>query len=92
VLCALINWFVHGEEPDGDTGMWTMELEHDRRGQPTVQVIEIETIVRGAHLLPVYGSSCVPEDFSHHNAPDSFNSFFVNHYVDHHAHKFISLA
>ena len=36
-----------------------------------------------AHLLPVCGSSQVPNDFSHHNALDSFNSFFVNHYSSH---------
>lgn len=90
--CALINWFVHDEEPDRDTGMWTVELERDRKGQPTVEVIDIDTIARGSHLLPVYGSLHVPEDFSHHDALDSFNSFFVNHYVDHHAHEFITLA
>ena len=22
--CALINWFVHDEEPDADMGMWTV--------------------------------------------------------------------
>ena len=90
--CALINWFVHDEEPDRDTGMWTVQLEHDRRGLPTVEVIDIDTIARGAHLLPVYGSSRVPEDFSHHDALDSFNSFFVNHFVDHHAHEFITMS
>ena len=85
--CALINWFIHDEEPDRDTGMWTVQLEHDRQGQPTVEVIDINTIARGAHLLPVYGSSRVPDDFSHHDALDSYNSFFVNHFIDHHAHE-----
>ena len=27
--CALINWFIHDDEPDRDTGMWTVRLEHD---------------------------------------------------------------
>lgn len=87
--CALINWFVHSDEPDADTGMWTVELECEARGTPTVQVIEVEMIARGAHLLPVYGTSRVPDQFSHHNALDSFQSFFVNCFVDHHAHEFI---
>ena len=39
--CALINWFVHDEEPDRNTGMWTVQLEHDRRGLPMVEVIDI---------------------------------------------------
>ena len=87
--CALINWFVHHSEPDTDTGMWAVQLECDRRGIPTVQVIEVETIARAAHLLPIYGSERVPEDFSHHDALDSFRSYFVNHFVDHHAHEFV---
>jgi len=87
--CALINWFVHDNERDPDTGMWTVQLECDRRGEPTVQVIALETIAHGAHLLPVYGSTRVPDDFSHHDALDSFNSFFVNHFIDHHTHEFI---
>ena len=24
--CALINWFVHDDEPDTDTGMWMVQL------------------------------------------------------------------
>ena len=25
--CTLINWFVHDDEPDHDTGMWTVQIE-----------------------------------------------------------------
>ncbi|KAN0134193.1 hypothetical protein V8E53_007965, partial [Lactarius tabidus] len=87
--CALINWFVHTDSRDSDTGMWTVRQEIDRRGEPTLEVIHLDSIARAAHLLPVYRQSRIPEDFDHHTALDSFNSFFVNHYVDHHAHKFI---
>ncbi|KAF8903656.1 hypothetical protein CPB84DRAFT_1845636 [Gymnopilus junonius] len=55
--CALINWFIHDDECDSDTGMWMVQLEHDGRGRPTVEVIDIDAIARGAHLLPIYGSS-----------------------------------
>ncbi len=89
--CALVNWFVHEGEPDWDTGMWTVQLEHDWRRQPVTDVIDIDSIARGAHLLPVYGSTRVPDDFCFHKALDSFNSFFVNHYIDHHSHEFISM-
>jgi hypothetical protein len=88
--CALINWFVHTDRPDDDTGMWMVELECDRNGLPTVQVITTDTIARAAHLLPIYGSSRVPDDFSYHEALDWYRSFFVNHFVDHHAHEFIT--
>jgi hypothetical protein len=70
--------------------MWTVQLECDRRGTPTVQVVQLETIARGAHLLPIYGQERVPDDFSYHDALDSFNSFFLNHFIDHHAHEFIT--
>ena len=90
--CALINWFIHDDEPDCDTGMWTVQLECDRRGQPTVDIINIDTIARGAHLLPIYGFSRIPDDFSHHDALDSFNSFFVNHFIDQHAHELITMS
>ncbi|KAI9436783.1 hypothetical protein BJY52DRAFT_1130347 [Lactarius psammicola] len=87
--CALINWFVHANERDPDTGMWTVEQELDHHGQPTLEVIHVDSIARAVHLLPIFGGSRVPEDFDYHNALDSYYSFFVNHYVNHHAHEFI---
>ncbi|KAN0129101.1 hypothetical protein V8E53_013097 [Lactarius tabidus] len=87
--CALINWFIHADERDPDTGMWTVTQECDRRGKPTSEVIHIDSIARAAHLLPIYGTSRVPEDFDYHRALDAYNAFFVNHFVDHHAHEFI---
>ena len=89
--CALINQYMHDDEPDHDTGMWSVQLECNQRGQPTVKVIDIDAIAQGAHLLPIYGSSQVPDNFSHHDALDSFYSFFVNHFIDHHAHEFITM-
>jgi hypothetical protein len=87
--CALINWFVHADGRDPDTGMWTVTQEFDQRGEPTLEVIHLDSIARAAHLLPVYGQSRVPENFDYYTALESYSSFFVNHYVDHHAHEFI---
>jgi len=95
--CALrINWFVH-DEPDRDTGMWTVQMErdmHDMPGQPTVEVIDIDSIPRGVHLLPVnvYGSSRVPNDFSHHDALNSFNPFLIEHYIDYNTQEVITMT
>jgi len=90
-LCALVNWFVcDTDAPDDDTGLWEVRLECDSFRQPVVDVIHMDTIVQGAHLLPIYGTSCVPERFSHFKALDAYKSFFVNHYIDHHAHELIS--
>ncbi|KAH8976907.1 pyridoxal phosphate-dependent transferase [Lactarius hatsudake] len=63
--CALINWFVHTDERDPDTGMWVVKQELDRHGQPTLEVIHVDSIARAAHLLPVYGDSWS----SHQNDP-----------------------
>ncbi|KAF8262141.1 hypothetical protein EI94DRAFT_1773267 [Lactarius quietus] len=73
--CALINWFVHDHEHDPDTGMWIVKPEHDCHGKLTLEVIDIDSIAWA--------------DFSYHHALDTYQSFFVNHYVDHHAHEFI---
>jgi hypothetical protein len=56
-------------------------------GKPPLEVIHVDSIVRGAHLLPRYGSGFLPEDFSHIDALDSFKSYFVNHFVDYHVHE-----
>jgi hypothetical protein len=78
------------ESPDEDTTMWEVRLECDQHRQPIVDVISIDTIVRAAHLLPIYGQSRLPEQFNHAQALDRFKSFFVNHFSDHHAHELIT--
>lgn len=47
-------------------------------------------IPRGAHLLPVYGSALLPENFHFSQSLNAFHSYYVNKFVDHHAHEFIS--
>lgn len=87
--CALIRWFVPtSDEPDPITGMWVVEPEEDR-GRYPVQVVGVKAIIRGAHLLPCFGSGFLPECFSHVDALDSFESYFVNHFVDNHAHELV---
>jgi len=91
--CAFVTWFIPHmtEQPESDTGMWTVHLEQSRQTrQPVYQVIDTDTIAQGAHLLPVFSSDRVLEGFDHHNSLDSFNSFFINHYIDHHVHEFLT--
>jgi hypothetical protein len=88
--CALVNWLVRKDnKPDPDTGMWIVSLEK-RNGVPTTQVIDVKTIVRAAHLLPVFGQDMVPSDVSHYNSLDRYQSFFVNKYTDHHSHELLT--
>ena len=52
-LCALINWFVHTDGLDLDTQMWIMRQEFNCHGEPTLEVIHLNSIAWAAHLLPV---------------------------------------
>ncbi len=87
--CGLVHWYVRdSDDRDEDTGMWTVCLERSHT-QPVLDVINIDSIVRGAHLLPIFGSSPVPEKFSYFNTLTAYKSFFVNHYADHHTYELI---
>ncbi|KAJ7880806.1 hypothetical protein B0H14DRAFT_3082687 [Mycena olivaceomarginata] len=88
--CALVNWLVPvGDAPDPDTGMWVVELKHCRR-VPMLAIIPVDSIARGAHLIGVYRTAALPEDFHFSDSLDAFNTYFVNPYADHHMHEFLS--
>jgi hypothetical protein len=61
--CALVHWFnTYGEEPDPDTGMWIIQPGYNKLGSQDVSVIHIDTVLRGAHLLPVFGQDRAIQD------------------------------
>ncbi|KAH9010076.1 hypothetical protein EDB85DRAFT_2077509 [Lactarius pseudohatsudake] len=69
--CALVNWFsCKDDSPDG---------------LHSSDIIHLDTILRAAHLLPVFGSERVSRTLSCTDTLDTFSSFYVNKYVDHHA-------
>lgn len=44
--CALAQWYIHeGDVPDPDTGMWQVKPERGCRGEPIVDVIDVDSIV-----------------------------------------------
>ena len=54
--CVLVDWFsCIGDSPDEDTGLWVIEKDCDANGHQISQVIDIDTIIRCAHLIGVYG-------------------------------------
>ncbi|KDQ31978.1 hypothetical protein PLEOSDRAFT_1023970, partial [Pleurotus ostreatus PC15] len=78
VPCALVNWFVHPDDSPARhpaTGMWIVSPEHDEDGHCPMQVIHLDTIPRGAHLVPCFGTGFLPENFQHNDALDAFNTF-----------------
>ncbi|KAJ7610409.1 hypothetical protein FB45DRAFT_1037981 [Roridomyces roridus] len=87
--CALIHWFVPvGDAVDPDTGMWVVEPELQRR-EPSLAIVPVQSIARGAHLIGVYDTRALPEDFHFSDTLDAFNRFFVNPYADHHMYEFL---
>ncbi|KAJ6467262.1 hypothetical protein C8R45DRAFT_1106043 [Mycena sanguinolenta] len=87
--CALVHWFSpHGNAPDPDTGMWVVTPEMEA-GEKSLAIVTLDCIAWAAHLLPVYGSTFVPEDFHFSYSLDVFRAFFVNRYTDHHTFEFV---
>lgn len=86
--CALIQWFVPiGDHPCEDTGMWMVEPDLDSDGQRVTAIVHLETVVRGAHLLPVYGTTVIPNDLHFSETLHAFRAYYVNKYADHHSHE-----
>ena len=84
---ALVDWFLQVmEQPDNLTGMWIVAPEEDRWGQHIHAVVSLDTILRPAHLIPVYGDAMVPIDFRFTDCLDAFRAYYVNKYIDHHSH------
>ena len=76
--CALVNWLVlRSDEPDPETGLWVVKPEF-MGNRCSAAVIHLDSIVCRAHLLPVYGSDPLPEDFNYAFSLDAFLAFFVN--------------
>ena len=84
--CALVHWFSHvGQSADPGTGMWTVEPDVTNDGESITSVIHLDTIIRAAHLLPVFKEKFVSRDLSFSDTLDQFKLFYVNKFIDHHA-------
>ncbi len=90
--CALVEWFsVVGDEPDPVTGMWIVEPDLNSDGTREVSVLHLDSLIRSAHLLAVFGDELVPTDFHFSYTLTAFRSFYVNHFADHHTNEFIMI-
>ena len=85
--CALINWYGRvSDSPDEDTGMWIVSPIPESSA-----VIHIDTILRCAHLIPVFGQNRIDRslNLTFNNSLDAFRSYYVNKYADHHMHEIV---
>lgn len=86
--CAVVNWFSTVEDvPCPITGMWKVRRDTDHNGRRILDIVHLNAILRGAHLIGIAGDSFVPKEVDHTNALDVFKSFYVNKYIDYHAHE-----
>lgn len=84
--CALVDWFSRiGDSPDEDTGLWVVERDCDANGHQISQVIDIDTIIRCAHLIGVYGPDPVNTELKFSDSLYAFHTYYVNKYADHHS-------
>ncbi|KAG1845610.1 hypothetical protein C8R48DRAFT_750725 [Suillus tomentosus] len=90
-LCAVVRWFnIIGDSPDEDTGMWMVRPACGTNNAPLYNIIHVDSIYRAAHLIPIYGRHFLRHDINLHNSYDSFRTFYVNKYADHHAFELAS--
>lgn len=86
--CALVQWFSFvGSEPHEDTGFWLVEPDvNDDTGQPHIAVIHLDSIYRAVHLMPApQNANFIDRSITMHTSLDTFELFYVNNFVDHHA-------
>jgi hypothetical protein len=85
--CALIHEFSKSfDDPDPDNGMWIVEPDIDRDKYRVMSVVHVDSIIRAAHLLPVFrGDAAVPREINFSHTLDVFTAFYVNKYIDYHA-------
>ncbi|KAJ7680040.1 hypothetical protein B0H17DRAFT_943571, partial [Mycena rosella] len=57
---------------------------------PALAIIPVDSIARAAHLIGVYGTAALPEDFHFSDSLDAFDTYFLNPYPDHHMHEFLA--
>ena len=88
--CAFVEWFTLSDDcPDPETGMWVVEPEVDDNGEIVSSVIHIDTILRSAHLIPVFGDVTLSSGFHFSDSLDAFSAYYVNRYADHHSFEIV---
>lgn len=84
--CALIHEYCKTfDDPDPDNGMWIVEPDLNRDGYRVMSVVHVDSIIRAAHLLPVFGDSPVPREINFAHTLNIYTAFYVNKYIDYHA-------
>jgi hypothetical protein len=94
-VAAVDSTSEYGLWVDEDTGLWIVTPEFERgitgSERRTLMIVHLNCIASSAvHLLPVFGSSFVPEELHFSSFLDVNRSYFVNNNVGHHRHESLS--
>ncbi|KAF8156943.1 hypothetical protein B0H34DRAFT_711270 [Crassisporium funariophilum] len=92
MLIARVHLFFSFDDEDSQETVpcalvsWYLPASDDCDPDTGMWVVKPE----GAHLLPKYGVGFLPEFITHTNSLDEFDHYFINPYIDHHCHEFLS--
>lgn len=89
--CVLVEWFTTRPERCPRTGMWIVDRDYKADGSRSMELIHLDSVIRGAHLIPVFGEGFVSMDLTYQNSLDTYNTFYVNQYADHNAFEIIHI-
>ncbi|KAK1233420.1 hypothetical protein PQX77_003424, partial [Marasmius sp. AFHP31] len=77
--CALVHWLNKvGQAPSPLTNMWAVSpAYHDsRKTRRHLAVIHIDTMLRGIHLIPIFGTTTVPRSLKYYHTLDVYRAFY----------------
>ena len=60
-----------------------------RNGDLLMSVVHLEAILWGAHLIGIANDEFLPHQLKHTDSLTSFQTFYVNRFIDYHAHEVI---
>ena len=71
--------------------MWVVQPDQNANGSPAIGVIHLDSVLRAAHLMPVFGDALMPIELHAENSLNTFQAFYINKYIDYHAFEITSL-
>jgi len=87
--CALVHWYkLWRDEPDDDNRMYIVQPDIIS-GYRNMAVITVDSIIRAAHLLPIFDETRLDHSLNYTHSLDVFKAFYVNHLVDPHAYELV---
>lgn len=70
-----MEWFERiTDTSEEETGMWLVQPELTLHNTRHASVIHLDTVLRGAHLLPYFGDKFVPIELHYSTTLDNFHS------------------